>query len=220
MPRRKRPRRPPRAQTREELLDAAAHVFARRGFHGASVEAVSEEAGFSTGAVYSNFASKEDLFLSLYEERIQRRRRELREVVTRSGGGQAGLASASASLGETFERERDWFLLYFEFSLHAARNPAFARRFRGLREEGLTELADGLAEGLNHAGVESSIGPRDLAQAVRALSYGLALDRLVDTRSGSDLLFGQVLELVFRTLRVDGRDSSPRGAATEGQRRT
>src|SRR5687767_15901928 len=104
---RERVRRQPRAQTREELLDAAARVFARRGFHGASVEAVSEEAGFSTGAVYSNFESKEELFLSLYEERIQRRRRELREAVERSGGGAAGLASAAASVGEVFRRERD-----------------------------------------------------------------------------------------------------------------
>jgi len=59
---------------------AAARVFARQGLHGASVEAVSEEAGFSRGALYSNFESKEDLFLALYKERIGRRRRELREV--------------------------------------------------------------------------------------------------------------------------------------------
>lgn len=219
MPGRARLHRHPRAQTREELLDAAARVFARRGFHGASVEAVSEEAGFSTGAVYSNFASKEELFLSLYEERIRRRRRELREVVEQSGGGRAGLASASASVGEVFQRERDWFLLYFEFSLHAARNPAFARRFRALREEGLTELADGLAEGLKHAGVESSLGPRELAQAVRALSYGLALDRLVDTGSGSDLLLGQVLELVFRGLRGEEQGFAA-GATTKDRKRT
>ena len=99
------------------------------------MEAVSAEAGFSTGAVYSNFESKEELFLSLYEERIERRRREVREAVERSGGGAAGLASAAANVGGVFERERDWFLLYFEFSLHAARTPAsrdasrrFARR--------------------------------------------------------------------------------------------
>jgi AcrR family transcriptional regulator len=69
---RQRARRQPRAQTREDLLDAAARVIARRGFSGASVEAVSAEAGFSTGAVYSNFDSKEALFLALYEERIER----------------------------------------------------------------------------------------------------------------------------------------------------
>ena len=203
MSRRERARRQPRAQTREELLDAAARVFARRGFHGASVEAVSEEAGFSTGAVYSNFASKEELFLSLYEERIQRRRRELRAAVEGSGGGAAGLESATANIGEVFRGEPDWFLLYFEFSLHAARNPDFARRFRAVRGEGLNELTQGLAEGLDHAGLGSAIDPGDLARAMRALSHGFALERLVDEESALEALLGRILALVFRGLRAE-----------------
>jgi AcrR family transcriptional regulator len=200
---RERIRRQPRAQTRDELLDAAARVFARRGFHGASVEAISAEAGFSTGAVYSNFESKEELFLSLYEQRIQRRRRELRGAVERSGGRAAGLASAAANVADVFRRERDWFLLYFEFSLHAARNPGFARRFEAVRQEGLTELAEGLAEGLDGAGLRSTVDPGDLARAVRALSHGLALERLVDEDSTPEALFGDVLALIFRGLRAE-----------------
>ena len=200
---RERVRRQPRAQTRQELLDAAARVFARRGFHGASVEAVCEEAGFSTGAVYSNFESKEELFLTLYEERIQRRRRELRETVERSGGGAAGLASAAANVGDVFGRERDWFLLYFEFSLHAARNPGFARRFEAVRGEGLAELADGLADGMAHAGLGSAMDAGELARAVRALSHGLALDGLVDEDATPEALFGRVLALIFGGLRAE-----------------
>lgn len=210
MPPRERVRRRPRAQTREELLDAAARVFARRGFHAASVEAVSEEAGFSTGALYSNFAGKEDLFLSLYEERIHRRRRELRAAVERSGGGADGLASATANVDDALRHERDWFLLYFEFSLHAARNPDFARRFRAVREEGLDELAGGLAEGLEHAGIGSAIDPGELARAVRALGHGLALERLVDDGAGSEALLGRVLALIFLGLRAEvGADGPP-----------
>jgi AcrR family transcriptional regulator len=200
------------------LLDAAARVFARRGFHGASVEAVCEEAGFSTGAIYSNFGGKEDLFLSLYEERIQRRRRELREAVEGAGGGAAGLESAAADVGEIFRRERDWFLLYFEFSLHAARNPDFARRFEAVREEGLTELADGLAEGLERAGLGSAADPGELARAVRALSHGFALERLVDEESAPEELFGRVLAVLFRGLRAE-LESEPRESAdsTDGR---
>jgi AcrR family transcriptional regulator len=204
MPPRARVRRQPRAQTRKELLDAAARVFARRGFHGATVEAVSEEAGFSTGAVYSNFESKEELFLSLYEERIQRRRRELREAVERSGGGSAGLASAAANVGEVFRREREWFLLYFEFSLHAARNRDFARRFEVVRKEGLKELADGLAEGLDHAGLGAAADPAELGRAIRALSHGLALERLLDEEEAQEALLARVLALIFRGLRAEG----------------
>ena len=211
MARSQRVRRQPRAQTRQQVLDAAARVFARQGFHGSSVDAVSEEAGFSTGAIYSNFGSKEELFLTLYEERIQRRRRELTEAVKSAGGREAGLASAAADVGEIFERERDWFLLYFEFVLHAARSPGFARRFEAVREDGLRELAEGLTAGLEQAGVERTIAPRELAEAVRALSYGLALDRLVGRGDGSEALMRRVLELIFQGM------SAESGARTKGK---
>jgi AcrR family transcriptional regulator len=204
---RERIRRRPREQVREELLAAAARVFARRGFHGASVEAISEDAGLSTGAIYSNFNSKEDLFLSLYEERIERRRGELRSVVERAGGGRAGLAAATADVGEAFSREREWFLLYFEFTLHAARDPAFARRFRKLRGAGLQELQRGLSDGLEHAGLEPTLPAVQLARGLRALSYGLALDRLVDDGRGSEALFGRLTELIFRGLTAESEDS-------------
>src|ERR1700749_1338198 len=59
-----------RALTRRRLLDGAEAVFARSGFHGASVEEIAREAGATTGALYSNFAGKEELFLALFEERI------------------------------------------------------------------------------------------------------------------------------------------------------
>jgi AcrR family transcriptional regulator len=205
-----RVRRQGRAQTREQLLDAAARVFAGHGFYGASVEAVSEEAGFSTGALYSNFTGKEELFLSLYEERVRRRRRELRAAVKAAGGGGAGLASAAASVGEAFDRDADWFLLYFEFALHAARDPDFARRFGAVREEGLTELAAGLAEGLEYAGLSASIDPTELAHALRALSYGLALDGLVDSASAPDALFARMLGLIFQGLRAELQGGEPR----------
>jgi AcrR family transcriptional regulator len=95
-------RRRPREEVRDDLLAAAARVFARRGFHGASVEAISEDAGLSTGAIYSNFESKEELFLTLWEERIERRRRELRSAVEEAGGREAGLAAAAANVGAAF----------------------------------------------------------------------------------------------------------------------
>ncbi len=210
MPRRERVRRPPREEIREELLAAAARVIARRGFHGASVEAISEDAGLSTGAIYSNFKGKDDLFLSLYEERIERRRGELRSAVERAGGGQAGLAAAGANVAEAFGRDREWFLLYFEFALHAARDPAFARRFRTVRQAGLRELERGLSDGLEHAGLEPALPAIQLARGLRALSYGLALDRLVDDGRGSEALFGRVTELIFRGLAAESGTSQSR----------
>ena len=71
-----------REETRDQLLTAAARVFARNGFHATSLEAVAEEAGFSRGAVYYNFADKEELFLELLDRRCAERAQDLREVFT------------------------------------------------------------------------------------------------------------------------------------------
>ncbi|HEX2088147.1 MAG TPA: TetR family transcriptional regulator [Solirubrobacteraceae bacterium] len=180
MPPRQRARRAPRDQTRRDVLDAAARAFARDGFHGASVEAVAAEAGLTTGAVYSNFKSKEELFLTLYEERIALRAKELRAAAV--GGG---VASAAADATRLFRRDREWLLLYFEFALHAARDPAFARRFRALRRRGLDELARGIEEGLRAAGGDPAAAP-ELARAVRAAGYGFALEHLLGEARGAD----------------------------------
>ena len=198
-----RTRRRPRAETRRDLLDAAARVFARKGFRGTSVEAVSEDAGYSRGALYSNFKSKEDLFLALWEERIERRRRELREVMRRAGDPASGLSPVSANVMEALDRERDWFLLYFEFVLHAARDQEFAQRFERVREQGLAELATGIADGLENAGLKSSVAASDIALALKALSYGLAIERLANEGAVPKDLFGRVVELIFRGIRAE-----------------
>lgn len=96
-PRRKRlTRAEARARTRQQLLDAAAGVFARKGFAGASVEEIAESAGYSTGALYFNFDSKEQLFLDLLAERrsraVERQAAAVAEILGagRDDGGAGG----------------------------------------------------------------------------------------------------------------------------------
>ena len=93
--------------------------------------------------------------------------------------------------------------MHFEFALHATRDPSFLPRYQDVREHGLAELAEGLAERLKRAGIESSLSPDDLALAVKALSYGIALERLVDEGDVPDALLGRVLQLIFRGLRAE-----------------
>ena len=200
-----RRRRPPREETRRALLDAAGRVFAERGYSGASVEAVSKAAGLSTGALYSNFSGKEDLFLSLYEERVERRRRELTDAATAGESGPEALSFATATVDRSLDADLDFFLLYFEFALHAARNPGFRRRFEEIRSEGLAKLAFGLTRGLEHVGAEdSAVSAEELAQAMRALGYGLALDRIINGEPIPSGLVGRILALVFAGIRAEG----------------
>src|SRR3954452_24654908 len=87
------------ARTRADLLAAATVVFARRGYHGASVEEIAEEAGYSHGAVYSNFDGKADLFLAVFEDYMAERAREL--AATQAGiGDDAPLEARARSLAD------------------------------------------------------------------------------------------------------------------------
>jgi AcrR family transcriptional regulator len=176
-------------------------VFAERGFDGASVDAICMAAGLTTGALYSNFKGKDELFLALYEERIERRRQALGDAVKRSGGGHEGLVVAAESVGWSLTEDKQWFVLYFEFALYASRNAAFARRFESVREEGLAELISGLRAGLAHTELDHGLEVDELARTIRALSYGLALDQLIGGAHPPGVLVRRVLEVLLRDLR-------------------
>src|SRR5947199_7665231 len=80
----RRTRAEKREETRRLLLDAAAEVFIRRGFQGASIEEITAQAGFTRGAFYSNFESKEQLFVELLQDRVYER---YREIITGAAAG-------------------------------------------------------------------------------------------------------------------------------------
>src|SRR5437870_1397007 len=115
-----------RARTRQHLLDAAAVVFARRGFHAASIDDVAEEANYTKGAVYSNFGSKEELFLVVLELRLHNQVEFFRELARQADQEpEQDLADLLPRLDDTDEV---WCLLEFEFWLYALRNRAVGER--------------------------------------------------------------------------------------------
>ena len=125
-----RPRRGERRLiTRAQLLDAAERVFARDGLRGASVDAIALEAGYSTGAVYSNFKGKEDLFLTLVEERIDPRLSNVYEAMEAELAAGVPPLEAARRFVSMLRGERDAFLLLIDFWGQAVRDPTVAERF-------------------------------------------------------------------------------------------
>jgi AcrR family transcriptional regulator len=164
-----------RAQTRERLLDAAEEIFNRLGYHGASLEAVAEAAGYTKGAVYSNFASKVELFVALAERRsvsatIDAQREEIAST---------SLAEFVDGLGDTLEaqatRDEAWDVLTIEVWLAAMRDPALrsiiAQDYRQMR----AELGPLIAAKLAEEGIETPFTDEELGSLVSALGSGLIL---------------------------------------------
>ena len=163
-----------REQTRARLLDAAGRVFARRGFHAATVDEVADAAGYTKGAVYSNFATKEELFLALLDQRIAAQLEQVQALYTIESSEQL-LASLRGRTEQEFTAARDFGLLMVEFSLYAMRNPAaqaeLARRYRELRGR----LADLIGERYARRQASPPMAPEHLAALALATDAGLFL---------------------------------------------
>jgi AcrR family transcriptional regulator len=119
-----------RARTRDLVLDSAAVIFRRDGFHQASIDKIAEEAGFSRGAVYSSFANKEEFFLALHDREAQRSVQLIVERLAKDGTLEDAAQTAARTFYERHLADPEWSLLMAEFAVHAARNPEVARRFR------------------------------------------------------------------------------------------
>jgi AcrR family transcriptional regulator len=186
-----------KANTRERLLSAARVVFARNGYRGASVEEVASEAGFSTGALYSNFGGKEDLFLALMEHEIAAHAREISAAV-KARHSVAERATGGARQWMTMiQREPELLLLFMEFWAYGVRDaemrPHVAEQFGHMREL-LTRL---IADGMRDFELELELPAEHLAVAIDALADGIARQKLADPDAVPDELMGRVLSLLF-----------------------
>src|SRR6266704_5306625 len=122
------------------VLAAARRVFLARGYAGATLDAIAQEAGFSKGVVYSQFDSKADLFLALLEARIAERAEQNDRLADALEGRQ--LAQAEAELTDSIQQaEPEWSLLVIEFRAHAARVPELNRRYDELHAHTVQRLA-------------------------------------------------------------------------------
>jgi AcrR family transcriptional regulator len=186
-----------RAQTRDRLLAAARETFARNGFHGASVDEIASAAGYSTGALYSNFDGKEDLFLTLMEREIEEHAREIADAVRSRASVSERAAGGARRWMTMIEREPDLLLLFMEFWAYGVRDaqvrPKVAERFAQMRNV-LTVL---IAEGVREFDLELALPAEQLAIAIDALADGIARQKLADPDAVPDELMGEVLSLLF-----------------------
>lgn len=186
-----------RAQTRHRLIEAAHEVFIENGIRDASVELICQRAGFSRGAFYSNFETKEQLFLALFVEHAQGRTERLRRVIADTI--YPANISDEVSLRESVQRvcelcaeplvaDQNWYMLLSEFRTQALRQPELRRHARAELNRLADDVGKVLLETLNDLGMELTIPVRDavhtlgaLAEAAIAQASFAELDSAADT---------------------------------------
>jgi len=183
-------------RTRSHLLEAAGAVFARRGFAHASVDQVAAEAGYTKGAFYANFASKEELFLVLLEQRFAERVAALDEVL--AGDEQPGAAARAG--GEEFvrylARDAEWERLFFEFAAHAARSDEFRGELVARYRDLVARIATVIGGYVERVGFTPPGPVEEFALMIFTLANGVALERMLDPEGVPDDLLANMLELL------------------------
>ena len=193
-------RKQKQAHTRACLMHSAARVFARRGLQQASIDEVAEDAGFTKGAFYANFKSKEELFLAMLDERFAKRIEDIERVIAGEGSTAQKARRAGDQFVQRLSADREWERLFFEFSAYAARDEDFREelvtRYRAMRDR----IAAALQTHAEEAEKESVLGSDQVALMVSVMGNGFALEKLLEGDAVADELYGTMLMIFFAGL--------------------
>jgi AcrR family transcriptional regulator len=165
-------------RTRERVIDAAERLFVDEGFHAVSVDRVAAEAGYTKGAVYSNFHSKEDLFFAVYERRAARGIAELEGQFAAARDSGEAMDAVANSIMRRRGRDDGWLAAFFEFWAHVVRRPALRARFGEIHLRAQEPFVRAIEAHARERGYELPDDPRRLAIAGYAMQLGLQLERL------------------------------------------
>lgn len=195
--RRTRAGRAEAANPRAALLNAAAEVFAERGFRDASIDEVASRAGYSKGAVYWHFTGKDDLFLALVDERIHKPTHEMIELLESAPPDQDMGPEASRRFVEMLRGERELLLLLHEYWSQAVRDPEVQVRYVGRQRALRASVARALAKRAENLGAPKGFPAEKMATAILSLAAGLAQERLIDADAVPDELLGELIVLLY-----------------------
>lgn len=164
--------------TRQCLRRAAREEFAQHGVAGASIDRITEAAGYSRGAFYSNYASKHELALELLAENNSQSITQWRELIDAS----LDPVTLLQRLEEQFDlaaRQRQWWLLAVELRLEAERNPAFGEHFQAANDEIMHQLLKMIHSLCRAIGCEATSDPTYITFVVYTFTHGLQFERSI-----------------------------------------
>ena len=167
-----------RARTRDDLVDAADALFSANGFHATSVDAVADAAGYTKGAVYSNFASKEALFLAVYDRRADEAAAAIERELEEAPDPITGIEALARARVEQRSPGDGWLAVFFEFWAHVLRHPELRERFAAIHKRVNEPLAAAAGQVAAEHGIEPEQPVARMATAYYAMQLGLQLERL------------------------------------------
>ncbi len=195
-------RKEQQAATRDALLASAVRVFAEKGLHGASIDDIAADAGFTKGAFYANFKTKEALFLDLLDLHFAERLAAIERLTSNRDAITAQAEQVGIDFLATLRGDEAWCRLFLEFSSHAARHPEFRRELLARTDALRAGVTDIFERRLAEAGITPTIPPDLVARMTFAMAHGVAIEQLLDDTTPNEL-FGTMLRTFFIGLASD-----------------
>ena len=185
--------------TRRKLLDAAKHIFAQQGFEAARLEDIAAGAGYTRGAFYANFKSKEDIFFAIFEEWVRERIETLTGALRRHSNPVEKLRALRTHYAE-LATDRRLVLISMEFKLFALRHPEAHARLRSSHRRIRASFGELFSEIMSGLGKTIPIDYPAASACLGAVSQGLLLEHLLDPKTLSDGDVRNVLGYFFDSI--------------------
>jgi AcrR family transcriptional regulator len=189
-----------KAQTRADIVVAARRVFLQRGFHPASLDEIAEEAGYTKGAVYSNFSGKDDLFLAVLDEHYTQRADAYGALILLDDEIDATFRRIARFMFEAYRRESAWWPLVSDFTTHASRDADTLRRLRKTRKRYLDVLAGQIESLCDRHGITLALPAQEVARGTGALMRGMVVEWSIDPKALDARMFEDMLSAYLRGL--------------------
>ncbi|MEI3600279.1 MULTISPECIES: TetR/AcrR family transcriptional regulator [unclassified Oceanobacillus] len=185
-------------QTRRELLEVASEMFAKQGFYSTSVDQIAEEAGYSKGAIYSNFGSKDDLFLSVFKENQKEDLQNLEAIAEEYNSLDEFINMIENNHQYERKENEDWSILKLEFLLYAMRDDSVSKKLAPILEESRSQMINILKKFYQTKDQKQLVSIDKLAFLLLSLDIGIGIQSYVDEESIPENVFAEGLRLLLK----------------------
>ncbi|MCY8673422.1 TetR/AcrR family transcriptional regulator [Bacillus haynesii] len=181
-------------ETRQLLLESAVEIFSELGFHGASVEKIAEHAGFSKGAVYSNFKSKEELFLALLEQQMNLQVNNIDQIINKQHSVSYFIETMNDHFVSVVKENQKWMILNMEFLLYVMRNESVRYKWSCMIRDSVDRISKSVAKLMSKENHEVTLSSEEIAWTIFSLENGLAIFNFINGESVPMNLYGKALK--------------------------
>jgi AcrR family transcriptional regulator len=201
-------RKEKQAKTRAKLMRSASRLFCRHGLERASVDEIAQDAGYTKGAFYSNFKSKEELFLAMLDEKFAEEIERIEAALRTDETPDEAVRHAGEDLMRFMRSDPEWERLYLEFLAYAGRNDEFRQELLTRGRAMDQRLAEVYRRWSERIGIKSPIPIEDATQITSIMTKGFLISQQIDPEL-SEELYGTMLAAFMLGMREMWRAQDP-----------